>query len=60
MKNIIGFMLIAMLGTSCATGYGCPYTATETTAPATPKITSEPSTAAPAVASLGNAVVCQE
>lgn len=60
MKNIIGFMLIAMLGTSCATGYGCPYSATETNTPSTEKITSEPSTTAPAVVSLGIVVVCQE
>lgn len=31
MKNILGMLLLVVLGTSCATGYGCPYSATEKT-----------------------------
>lgn len=29
MKNILGMLLLVVLGTSCATGYGCPYSATD-------------------------------
>jgi hypothetical protein len=41
MKNILGMLLLVVLGTSCATGYGCPYSGTEKTEIA-PKNVDEP------------------